>query len=568
MPNIFDVKTKEPGEQFSKSVRNWRPPTEDDEPLIPVNRSPSSGTEGDKKASNNHEGPIQTLSLSDPVESLEKIDCEQNQAENEIKLESVVSRQKSTLDQNRPGPIQIHRMHQAKYDKSSITQEKSSIRISSSLTLTKEEILAQQVKWENDINGIPQELLRTTQIWDLPIDFMCYLHFFSHSFGRGRRWCNMGIADLQKFCGSTETLAGKNTVRKALDRLCSKNLIVCIEQESPNQKTKKWLVRTPFEADFCCTRESYFPVNKPGPKKPKSKSESEKNHENSENGSSSSQSDSLQGLPSEDGISSSPPSTGTSFLSDILDNYFNSIRAPKALKEERMAYHELRERNKDVSDKEFQECFEMVSLDTDFKGNKIKLKFTWMAKGFDTILNRVRSEIIDKEKKVQQFLEEEQQKSRDLKARVDAEMAAVAKDKLDLTNSSYENPDAESSFQEWRTVLSQYQRDEYSAGRWIDGGLLQSVRLRLFWEKNVNIPEEEKELLKISETLEIWEKSLKLASSKDTELFTQDKITQIKIRRQEYLNNHPGLLRKYGDMETIEVEARQAMNQQFGPLST
>ncbi len=226
----------------------------------------------------NKPGPIQTGSIMIPVNK----DTESDQNANSEKISNIQLKQNHNKAKqitgiiidpvsNKPGPIQTGSiMIPVSKDVESIigTEKNKSIhptlyQISKTNFMSKEEIISQHLKWENDIIGIPQELLRTKQVWNFPIDFMCYLHFFSHSFGRGRRWCNMGILELQKFCGSPQTPSGKNTIRNSIERLSFKKLIECIEAESPNQKSKKWLIRTPFEAGICCTKESYFPNDKP-----------------------------------------------------------------------------------------------------------------------------------------------------------------------------------------------------------------------------------------------------------------------------------------------------------------
>ena len=83
-------------------------------------------------------------------------------------------------------------------------------------------------------------------------------------------------------------------------------------------------------------------------------------------------------------------------LVDFFENYFSEIRAPLAEKEEREAFFKIRERNKDVTDIEFLECFDLVSNDRDAKGNPITFRFAWMAKGFDKILKRARTNLIAK----------------------------------------------------------------------------------------------------------------------------------------------------------------------------
>lgn len=86
-------------------------------------------------------------------------------------------------------------------------------------------------------------------------------------------------------------------------------------------------------------------------------------------------------------------------LEEIFESYFSEIRAPIAAKQEREAFLEIRERNPDLTDAEFLECFELISKDRDSKGNPISFKFVWMAKGLDKLLKRARGSIQDKTRK-------------------------------------------------------------------------------------------------------------------------------------------------------------------------
>lgn len=70
-------------------------------------------------------------------------------------------------------------------------------------------------------------------------DLIVYLHFFSESYGAGRRTCNLSVKQLQ-----TLTHSSRNTVRGSLRRLQETNWIELIE-DFEKRVSRKWLVRSP-----------------------------------------------------------------------------------------------------------------------------------------------------------------------------------------------------------------------------------------------------------------------------------------------------------------------------------
>ena len=341
----------------------------------------------------------------------------------------------------------------------------SKFALSKSRTMTFDEILNDKVMWTSDVTGIPIGLLRTPHIWAQPIDMMVYLHFFTHSFGRNRRWCNMGILGLQKFCGGPGGLASKNTVRSSLERLTASHLIECIEPEAANQKTKKWLVRTPIEAELgCCKRETWISEtdeeNKPAPKPALNNPPNPQSNQNPSDNKSVAAADApnpTAPIPAEAGSKSDPvnkqpgqnptqtgsfsapegvnnrpgegqnltgtgssvdpykhlfidpsqdpfinPSLKSPPLTEIFENYFSKIRAPKGEKKERDCLAQIQYRNPDVTTEEFLECYNLVSESKDSKGNPIAMKFLWMSNGFDTILPAAQKRILARNRRVEE----------------------------------------------------------------------------------------------------------------------------------------------------------------------
>ena len=57
------------------------------------------------------------------------------------------------------------------------------------------------------------------------------------------------------------------------------------------------------------------------------------------------------------------------------------------------AFKSIVQRNSDLSLEELTECFSVVESEHDLKGNSIKSKFVWMAKGLDRILIEARDNL-------------------------------------------------------------------------------------------------------------------------------------------------------------------------------
>ncbi|MEO5969414.1 MAG: replication protein [Bdellovibrionia bacterium] len=93
------------------------------------------------------------------------------------------------------------------------------------------------------------------------------------------------------------------------------------------------------------------------------------------------------------------PSLSLSEIEKYFDEiYFSKIRAPKMEREERNSFRDIIQRNKDLTLEELKECFSLVEADHDSKGNPIKSKFLWMAKGLDQILMEAKDNLSWKSK--------------------------------------------------------------------------------------------------------------------------------------------------------------------------
>lgn len=121
-------------------------------------------------------------------------------------------------------------------------------------------------------------------------------------------------------------------------------------------------------------------------------------------------------------------------LEEFFESYFSEIRAPTAEKQEREAFLEIRERNPDLTDAEFIECFELISKDRDSKGNPISFKFVWMAKGLDKLLKRARGSIQEKTRKaISQAQDEEARLKAELEAQQTSQEVSMTQEEIAKT---------------------------------------------------------------------------------------------------------------------------------------
>jgi len=87
---------------------------------------------------------------------------------------------------------------------------------------------------------VPHGLLRDITPFSEPIDFMIYLHLFTYSYGWERDTASMALSQLERF-----TRAGRNTVKRALDRLQEQGWIECIEEFEHARMSRKWRIKYP-----------------------------------------------------------------------------------------------------------------------------------------------------------------------------------------------------------------------------------------------------------------------------------------------------------------------------------
>ena len=87
---------------------------------------------------------------------------------------------------------------------------------------------------------VPHGLLRDITLFSEPIDFMIYLHLFTYSYGWDRDTASMALSQLERF-----TRSGRNTVKRALDRLQEQGWIECIEEYEHARMSRKWRVKYP-----------------------------------------------------------------------------------------------------------------------------------------------------------------------------------------------------------------------------------------------------------------------------------------------------------------------------------
>jgi hypothetical protein len=85
-----------------------------------------------------------------------------------------------------------------------------------------------------------------------------------------------------------------------------------------------------------------------------------------------------------------------------------------AEKKERSYWNQIQFKNKDISDEEFLECFNLVSETKDSKGKPVAMRFLWMANGFDMILMDARQRIRSRKR------QEEERKQAEQKAQQEA----------------------------------------------------------------------------------------------------------------------------------------------------
>jgi len=90
---------------------------------------------------------------------------------------------------------------------------------------------------------VPHSLLRMTTPFSEPIDFMIYMHLFTYSYGWDRSTASMGLNQLERY-----TRAGRNTVKRSLERLITEGWIECIEEYEHSRMSRKWKVRHPDAA--------------------------------------------------------------------------------------------------------------------------------------------------------------------------------------------------------------------------------------------------------------------------------------------------------------------------------
>ena len=88
--------------------------------------------------------------------------------------------------------------------------------------------------------AVPNDFLRVENVFAEPIDMMIYLHFFTFSFGFGRDTASMSQSQLERF-----TRCGRNTVKRAVQRLEEAGWIKVIEEFEHARISRKWKVRPP-----------------------------------------------------------------------------------------------------------------------------------------------------------------------------------------------------------------------------------------------------------------------------------------------------------------------------------
>ncbi len=89
---------------------------------------------------------------------------------------------------------------------------------------------------------VPHALLRDVTPFEEPIDFMIYMHFFTYSYGWDRETASMGLSQLERY-----TKSGRNTVKRALERLQAAGWIECVEEYEHARMSRKWRVKNPWD---------------------------------------------------------------------------------------------------------------------------------------------------------------------------------------------------------------------------------------------------------------------------------------------------------------------------------
>jgi hypothetical protein len=97
----------------------------------------------------------------------------------------------------------------------------------------------QRQKVSIGFTAVPHDILRSFGQFEDPLDFMIYLHFFTFSHGYGRDTASMGVLQLEKYTG-----AGRNRVKRSLDRLIDGGWIKLSEEFEHARVCRKWRVKT------------------------------------------------------------------------------------------------------------------------------------------------------------------------------------------------------------------------------------------------------------------------------------------------------------------------------------
>ena len=400
MPKITDIKSKKPGIGFSGSVRTWRP-EDDDEPLIPVSRelietrlAESKLAESKLAESKLAESKLAESKLAESKLAESKL-AESKLAESNL-AESKLAESKLAESKLAESKLAESKLAESKLAESKLAESKLASSYSGEKHLNRNKRSTPKPTRAH-LLAFPSEMTDAVPLvntyskpqgrWMLPETDVLELLASTNKEKKltGNQWPVLLFMSLKAYAFDKETNMRRNGIRRFSASYLSHGLGLPTStcNNTVNDLISKGYIQLLERNTYEGNLYQVAPILLYNPDPGEKEKSSDLRNESKESRTSQSQ----QSKPQR----SSPPLKSVALnLPESFKEYFNSIRAPIAYKQEYSSLQEIMARNEDISVEELEECFKLLSADRDASGNPIICRFTWMAKGLDKILTRVR----------------------------------------------------------------------------------------------------------------------------------------------------------------------------------